>query len=212
MASTFEDALRVSLTTFAEYLTASASSKIDCVKDQIQIYSKDYQRGPWFYHAFVDGVVKGRTSGADHLVMQATVNSQRDDPKRQHYEVLAKHWLALTDLHQPLVGYGRAEWLTPTLAVSIRPDFVILGTNDQPSTVKLWLKERELGDDAARAMLWLFEHHMTEICAGATPLVVDVRREKIYRRGRRPWKRGFDVLLENEAASLARLWEKFAAA
>jgi hypothetical protein len=31
---------RVSATTFAEYLTAGASSKIDCVKDQIRIYDQ----------------------------------------------------------------------------------------------------------------------------------------------------------------------------
>jgi hypothetical protein len=64
------------------------------------------------------------------------------------------------------------------------------------------MKERELGEDAVRALHWLFERHMADICPSATPLVVDVRREKAHRPTRRPWKGGFDAWLENEAASL----------
>jgi len=79
--------------------------------------------------------------------------------------------------------------------VGVRPDFAVLDADGKARTVKLWLKERELADDAAKAMLRLFERHMTDICPGATPLVVDVRRGKIHRSARRPLKSGFDAWL-----------------
>jgi hypothetical protein len=186
---------RVSLTTFAEYVTASASGRIDCVRDQQRIYSKPYHPGPSFYQAFTDGVIRGLRTGASHLAMQTTVGAQRDEARRQHYTALAPHWLALADLHLPLAAHSQALWLTPCLAVGVRPDFAVLDADGKARTVKLWLKERELADDAAKAMLRLFERHMTDICPGATPLVVDVRRGKIHRSARRPLKSGFDAWL-----------------
>lgn len=202
---------RVSATTFAEYLTASASNKIDCVKDQIRIYGQEYRQGPGFYHDFKRAVVRGRETGADHLAMQHVVSAQHDPVKHKHYAALAEHWLTLTDLHQPLIPWNPATWRTPRLAVGIRPDFAMTNAKCELFTVKLWLKERELGDDAVRALHRIFKRHITDICPGATPLVVDVRQEKVYRPTRRTLKRGFDEWLENEASSLAGLWEKLAA-
>lgn len=203
---------RVSATTFAEYLTASASSKIDCVKDQIRIYDQPYRMGPAYYHDFTDAVRHGRASGADHLAMQRIVSAQRDAARQRHYADLAQHWLALRELHLPLIPHGRAEWLTPQLTVSLRPDFAGQDADGQLFTVKLWVKERELGKDAARAMLWLYSRYMAEIRPGAVPLVVDVRREKIHRPDRRPTKKGYDAWLVAEAGAFAELWRHLAAA
>lgn len=204
--------LAVPLTTFAEYLTASASSKIDCVKDQIRIFDQPYRPGAAFYHDFKEAVVEGRECGADHLAMQRVVAAQRDPARYKHYDALAQHWLAMPSLHLPLVPYGQAVWQTPRLGVRIRPDFAATDPKGKLFVVKLWLKDRVLVDDASRAMLRLFGHHMTDICPGATPLVVDVRREKIHKPTRREPKRGFDEWLENEAGSMAGLWERLAAA
>ena len=203
---------RVSATTFAEYLTASASSKIDCVKDQIRIYDQPYRMGPAFYQDFIDAVIQGRASGADHLAIQRIVSAQRDPARQRHYADLAQHWLALCELQRPLVPHGRAEWLTPRLTVSLRPDFAGQDADGQLLTVKLGVKERELGKDAARAMLWLYGRYMAEIRPGAIPLVADVRREKIYRPDRRPVKKGYDAWLVAEAGAFAELWSQLAAA
>jgi hypothetical protein len=203
---------RVSVTTLADYLTASASNKIDCVKEKIRAYDTEYRRGPGFYDDFKGAVIRGRQTGADHLAMQHVVSAQHDVNKHKHYTTLAEHWLALTELHQSLVSWSPATWLTPRLAVSIRPDFAIANAKGELFTVKLWLKECALGNDAVRALQRLFELHMTYICPGANPLVVDVRQGKVYRPTRRPLKRGFDEWLENEAGSLAGLWEKLSAA
>lgn len=203
---------RITLTTFAEYLTARSSARIDCVRQQIRTYEQDYHPGPSFYQDFIEGVVKGRQTGADHLVLQSVVQAQRNEARHDHYTALAEHWLAMSKLHLPLVQCDRAIWTTPWLAVSVRPDFAVTDARGNVSVIKLWLKEHELAADAARAILRLLELHMTELLPGGTPLVVDVRREKVHTKTRRRAKQGYDHWMESEARGLAELWDRLAAA
>jgi hypothetical protein len=203
---------RITLTTFAEYLTARSSARIDCVRQQIRTYEQDYRPGPSFYHDFVDAVVKGRRTGADHLTLQNVVQAQRNEARHDHYAILAEHWMALRKLHLPLVTCGRAVWTTPRLTVSIRPDFAVADDAGNIFVIKLWLKEQELASDAASAILRLLDLHMDELVPGGNPMVIDVRREKIHRKTRRPVKQGFDYWMASEAQGLAELWDKLTAA
>jgi hypothetical protein len=202
---------KVGLTTFASYLTATASERIDCVRQQIRIYGQSYQLGPAFYHDFVDAVRRGRVTGADELVMQHVIGAQIDGPRKDHYNDLARHWLALRELRLPIAPSGGAVWRTPHLAVSVRPDFAVTNADESVILVKLWLKEQPLRRDAARACLWLLDRHMADLSVGGTAIVVDVRREKIHRIGRIPFKSGFDAYLEAEAGAMAALWQRLAA-
>jgi hypothetical protein len=203
---------RITLTTFAEYLTARSSARIDCVRQQIRTYEQDYHRGPAFYHDFVDAVVKGRQTGSDCLTLQNVIQAQRNEARHDHYAILAEHWLALRKLHLPLVTCERAVWTTPRLTVSIRPDFAVTDDAGNVFVIKLWLKEQELAADAASAILRLLDLHMDELVPGGNPLVIDVRREKIHRKTRRPVKQGFDYWMASEAQGLAELWDKLTAA
>jgi hypothetical protein len=114
-------------------------------------------------------------------------------------------------LHLRLIPYGQALWRTPRLGVRIRPDFAVVDPKGKLFVIKLWLKDRPLAKDAAHAMQRLLTLHMAEICPGATPLVVDVRQEKIHRETRRAPKHGFDEWMEIEAGSMADMWIRFAA-
>jgi hypothetical protein len=203
---------RITLTTFAEYLTARSSARIDCVRQQIRTYEQNYHPGPSFYRDFVDAVVKGRRTGADHLIFQHVVQAQRNDVRRGHYATLAEHWLAMPKLHLPLVTCGRAVWTTPRLTVSVRPDLAIADDAGNVFVIKLWLKEQPLADDAASAILRLLDQHMSELVPNGNPLIIDVRREHTHRKTRRPVKQGFDHWMASEARGLAELWDKLAAA
>jgi hypothetical protein len=202
---------KVGLTTFASYLTATSSERIDCVRQQIRIYGQKYQPGPAFYGDFVDAVRRGRVTGADELVLQRVIAAQPDGPRKEHYSALARHWLALPELRLPLAPTSGTIWLTPRLAVSIRPDFAVTETDGSILLVKLWLKEQLLTRDAARGRLRLLDRHMAALSPGGTAIVVDVRREEVHRVGRRPFKRGFDAYLESEAQAMAALWQRLAA-
>lgn len=202
---------KVGLTTFASYLTASSSERIDCVREQIRIYGQPYQPGPAFYGDFVDAVRRARVTGADELVMRHAVAAQPVGPRKAHYDQLARCWLAIPELRLPLTSVGAATWRTSHLTVSVRPDFAITGKDGNVMVIKLWLKEAPLKRDAVRGCLWLLNRHMEELSPGGTSLVVDVRREQVHRVGGRPFKRGFDAYLEAEAGAMAALWQRLAA-
>lgn len=202
---------KVGLTTFASYLAARSSERIDCIRQQIRIYGQTYQPGPAFYGDFIEAVRQGRITGADELVLQRVIAAQSDGPRKNHYCDLARHWLALAELRLPIVPSGGTIWHTPRLAVSIRPDFAVADGDGGVTVVKLWLKEQPLTYDAARGCLRLLARHMADLSPGGTPVVVDVRREKVHQVGRRPFKRGFDAYLESEAEAMAVLWQRLAA-
>ena len=58
---------KVTLTTFASYLTAASSERIDCIRQQIRIYEQEYRQGATFYRDFLEGAIEGRRTGADEL-------------------------------------------------------------------------------------------------------------------------------------------------
>jgi hypothetical protein len=203
---------KVGLTTFTTYLAARSSQRIDCVRQQIRLHSQDYRPGPAFYQDFMDAVLEGRGANTDELALRRVTSAQSQEARHDHYADLTRHWLALAQLHQPLVPCGNALWRTPSLIVKVRPDFAIRQPDESVWVVKLWLKEDELADDAARGCLRLLDRHMAALIPGGLPVVVDVRREKMHRQTRRPLKRGFDQWLETEAEGMAMLWRNLPAA
>jgi hypothetical protein len=145
-------------------------------------------------------------------VLQRLIAAQRNDARYAHYTDLAQHWLKITKLRLPLVACNGAVWTTQRLVVSVRPDFALANADGEIPVLKLWLKEQPLSKDAANACLRLLTRHMPSISPGGTPVVVDVRRERIYQPTKRPLKRGFDEWLESEAEAMGSLWLRLSAA
>jgi hypothetical protein len=142
--------------------------------------------------------------------MERVIAAQADEPRRDHYTEIAGHWLAMDELRLPMVSCGSANWQAPRLAVSIRPEFALRAAGDEALVVKLWLKDEPLPVDAARSCLWLPSQRMEALVPGGTPIVVDVRRRKVHRMGRRRYSRDFGTYLEAEAEGMAVLWQRLA--
>lgn len=198
---------RVGLAGFAEYLSAGASGRIDCVRRQIQTYGGPYRPGAAFYKDFQDALIEGRRAGSDELTLQRCVSDQRVDARRSHYATLRRHWLSMSDWHLPLVATGRTTWTVPQLAVGIAPEFALQTLDERVLVIKLWLREPEPSTDAVRAMQRLLLQHLPKLCAsGVAPAIIDVRRERVHVLDRRPFKKGFDEMLTSEAMSMGNLW------
>ncbi len=117
--------LRVSVTSFGEFVGASSSGCFECVQRQVETRQQPFVPGGDFYQAFSWGLVAGRTAGADELVMQRCVAAQRSEVRKRHYEVLASHWINLKHLHLPLVDVERSTWRNP----SRRPSCGVMPTS-----------------------------------------------------------------------------------
>lgn len=199
---------RISLTTFTEYLAASAAARISCVQRQRETYGQQFVPGGDFYADIIHAIQIGRSSGADALAVQRAIAKQRDPARREHYQDLAKAWLGWLD-EQPsmtTVAVGRATWSAPALDVGITPELALRLPDGQVQVIKLWLKAPKLSKDSTKAALRLMTLHMGQLNSGATPAVLDVRRGQLLLPDRRRLRKDYDQWLEAEASGFAYLW------
>jgi hypothetical protein len=200
---------RVSMGGFAEYVGASASSKLDCVQRQLRNYQASYRPGSDFYKDFVDALRLGRRDGTDELSLQRCISRQSQTNRISHYTELRRHWLAMSELHLPIELPDRAAWQTPGLTVGVTPELVLI-RREQKLVTKLWLRQPELTPDVIKALHWLLLSHMEQLCPGGVPAVLDLRRRKLHVLGRRGFRRGYPELLAYEAASMGQLMHRLA--
>lgn len=198
---------RVSLNGFARFVSAGASGRLDCVREQISIYEGEY-RATAFYKDFTEALIEGRRAGTDELSLQRCVSHQSNESRRNHYAQLRQHWLSMPRLHLPLLPVRRTLWELPSLEVTIAPEFGLQRAADGPLLVKLWLQKDPPGRDAIQAIHWLLARHVDALLPSATPVLIDLRREKVHEQGKRPYKYGYEHLITSEAASMASLWER----
>ena len=116
----------------------------------------------------------------------------------------------MTKWHLPPVPIGRALWTTPSLVVNISPEIGFQDSAGNVSVVLLWLKQVPILPESVRAIHWLMQRHMQELHPGATPVVIDVRREKAHLPNRRKYRNDFEKVLLNEAQSLSTVWNQIA--
>lgn len=199
---------RVGMSSFAEYVSAGTTGRIDCVRQQIATYAEPYRPGAAFYKDFIDALVAGRRDGIDGAALQACVDAQRVDARRSHYSQLREHWLALPELHQPVKTVGKARWEVDGLAVGISPDFALTTKRGQVLVVKLWLREPALSRDGILAMQWLMTQHMPTLHPEGVATVVDLRRRGIHRTNKGRLKQGYELALRSDAESMGTLWQR----
>lgn len=197
---------RVSLNAFAEFVGCGAGGRLDCVNRQIENYSAEYRPGADFYKDFCDAVREGRSTNADELSLRRCLSRQSLDVRRRHYEDLMSHWLKMRKWHLPPVQVGRSSWSLPELRIGVSPHLGLQLQDGRTAVVRFWLREAEPAKDAITAIQWLLNSNMPTLCPGGIPLVIDVRRERAYLLGKRPFRRGYEQALRAEAVYMATLW------
>lgn len=200
--------IRISLNTFADYLSATPSQRIDCVRRQRAAYGQPFVPGANFYADLVRAIQQGRRSGNDAMNVRAATARQQPT-RRLHYSNLAENWLEwLEDQGRPeSVAVGRTTWSLDSLEVGISPQLALRGQDGSVQVLTLWLKTSELSNDAAGAALRLLGRHMDDLLPGGTAAVLDVRRKQLHLPPKRRLRRDYDAWLEAEAVGLAHLWQ-----
>lgn len=197
---------RVSVNAFAEFVSSGPAGRLDCVNRQIENYSAGYRPGADFYKDFCDAVRQGRMENADALTLRRCLARQTVEARRRHYEELILHWLRMQKWHLPPMPVGRSVWSLPELSVSVSPHLGLRLPDGRTAVARFWLREAEPAKEAVTAIQWLLQENMPSVCPGGVPLLLDVRRERAYLLGRRPFRRGYEQALRAEAIYMASLW------
>lgn len=202
-----DERLRVGLGTFADFLVARASGRLDWLAKARRTYDSEYSPGGSYYDDWVRSLVRGRFGGEDGDRLAGAAARAKQDHRRAAFEELSAGWLSWlgSDPSRP-VKVSAAVWAAGAVDVSVRPQLGLLRPDGGVDVVWLYVKKPVLSVEAAWAALRLLELRMEEIYPGGSPVVVDVRRALSFEPPRR-WRNGFDALLQAEAAGLATLWD-----
>ncbi|GLZ77022.1 hypothetical protein Afil01_18290 [Actinorhabdospora filicis] len=205
MPSQFE----ITLNGFVDFLRTRGAARVDVVTRQLTQYTEPYSPARDFYRRILNAIVSGRRTGTDEETLRAVLEAA-PQYKKAHYQQVVDGWLAVlpqfTGTRCLRVHTGR--WHNPSVTVRATPHLLLARPDGRKEALWLYLKADPLPAGDAEAMLYLAGAAMPEIFAGAEPVVVDVRRQKIWCRGEET--EGFGVWLESEANGykfLAEKWE-----
>lgn len=209
LGDTPQKAVKITLGTFAEFLSASPSQRLDCVQRQRASYAQPFTPGASFYQEFVVAAQRGRQTGNDVMNLRAAVAKQRVPARQSHYSELTDAWLEWIETQgwpssEPV---GRSDWQLPALVVGITPEFALRQQDGTVTVLKLWLKRQPLTKDGATAALRLLDQHMGRLSPGGSAAVLDVRRRTLHEPSRRKPRKNYDAWLESEAVAFAHLWQ-----
>ncbi|AOS63053.1 hypothetical protein [Actinoalloteichus hymeniacidonis] len=195
----------ITLPTFVSYTASGGAARITTIHQQRRRYENPEPAAFNFYRRPADAIRAGLATHREELAM-TTMVQQAHAVQRPHYEAIADGWLALlADWHPRLVDVGRARWSSGNLEVRISPHLGLLDDDNRLWSVFLHFKEAELTREGSYAPLRLMEQNMDELLPGGAPLVIDVRRSRVFKATNRSRQR-LDAWLTGEAAAFSTHW------
>lgn len=196
----------LSMTRFVKYVLSPGAQRIALV----QSFSDSYSVAKDPYRQARLAVQTGRRTGQDKQAMDSAIQNCR--PRmRNHYIEIARGWLPFIEQRKDtsFIPPGTGRWHTSELTIKVTPELVLVHPNGATEAMKLHLHSDPISTEGAEVMLWLMQQTLDQSHPGARPMVVDVRRQRVYTKV--PPRPEYASWLESEAASLAFLYRRRAA-
>lgn len=195
--------IEVSLTTFIDFVFASGTPKITCVRNAKKRYLQPYEPRKDFWRLLRSGIIDMHQRRGKLSTLDTLLHDLRDPRKSRLYGDCIdgyKRWLGRRAAHWvPVQG---AFWKYEDLIVSVNPELG-LEINGQRHCIKLYFKQVQLTKHRVQAVLHLLR--MTANNHANTMLgILDVSRAKfIPVDAATP---GIGALLDGEAQSFSTMW------
>jgi hypothetical protein len=206
------DGVQISLGSFLDYMRSTPRGCAGIVRDQREIYLDETSMAWAFYGPFRLALRRAVTSPDAAEIVAAAV--RRAKPVQQpHFRELQagfeRWWGRAKAIGNPM---NSASWKVGDLAVTIseRSSLALSYQDGRAEVVLPYLKEPELGSDAANLALRIMERAMPALRPGATPMVLDVRRGKPFRLRKNVNRAELDALLAGESAKYLAHWSAVA--
>lgn len=201
--------VRISMTTFNDFVAASSMTKLTQVRNAKRIYdapNEDFKLQD-YYLALRLGIGKCLEADGDRRALDDVLSHVHDGKKVANYVACVdglKRWIGRKTIEW--MGCPRRPWSSGDLVVSVNPE-AGLRIGGVAHVIKLHLKAPVLSQRAADPMLRLLE--ITHGRQGQVG-ILDVRRSRLIV----PTKSlaGLDPLLAGEAASFVTMWEQVSVA
>ncbi len=197
--------MKVSMTTFVDFVIARGSSRITRIKSAKEQYSQDYSPARDFYKQIREGIIDVHYTGQPLASLDAIASHATARKQDLYKECVTgyKKWhgkknIAAFPVDNDLWSYGKLE-------VNINPELG-LSVNGADYLVKLYFKKGSPSQPLLQAALYLLSLH--PICASgtATPAILEVQAGKLKTQKVSP--PGLSALLAGDAIAFATMWDK----
>jgi hypothetical protein len=196
--------IEISLTTFIDFVFASGTPKITCVRQAKEQYGAPYEPQKDFWRVLRNGIVDMHQRNAKISTLDSLLLDLRDPRKRRLYPDCIdgyKRWLGRKTA--TWTNATSVHWQFDDLIVSVNPELG-LTLNGRPHRIKLYFKQEQLTKRRVQTILHLLRTTVP-IEPNTTLGILDVPRAKLL-----PLESpapGIDALLQGEARSFTTMWK-----
>jgi hypothetical protein len=194
--------ISISLVSFMDFVTATASQRITVVRAIADMYADDYQRGPDFYRDLREALREGILRGDDVRRLHDAADHTADG-KRTNYQAIAAGWEQWRRRKNLTAFAATKRWQEQRLVVKVSPTLVWRDRSGARLVVPYY-KGQELSPDAAQAATRIVERTFGAAEHGRAA-VLDVRRARLH-QARRRRSRDYDAWLAGEVSAFLQMY------
>jgi hypothetical protein len=196
--------IEISLTTFIDFVFASGTPKITCVRKAKEQYGEPYEPQKDFWRVLRNGIVEMHQRNAKATTLDGLLLDLRDPKKRRLYPDCIdgyKRWLGRKTA--TWTNATSVHWQFDDLIVSVNPELG-LTLNGRPHRIKLYFKQEQLTKRRVQTILHLLRTTVPNE-PDTTLGILDVPRAKLIPLDSPA--SGIDALLQGEARSFTTMWK-----
>lgn len=194
----------VTLTTFMDFVVASGTRKVTCVRRAKKQYGQKYDPRTDFYKPLREGIIDMHKKGLETSYLDEVLAKVTDPKKLTSYPRCIEGYCKC--LGEKLADYSPCKplkWKANGLEVRVNPE-VVLTIDGRRYAVKLYFKAEPIPQGAITPMLRMIEMSVPKSMR-VKPAIIDLQHAKMHTRDE--LDPGLDALLKAEAASFAVLWD-----
>lgn len=194
----------ISLTTFVDFVLASGTPRITCVRNAKEMYRQQYDRRFDFWLLLRSAIQELHRKNLDKKELIAVLGELNDKKKIVAYEkCVAAYQKWMGKRRFQWTGCESTAWASGDLSVRVNPELG-LSINGEEHAVKLYFKAQEPSRRRLDTTLYLISVALGAFGNNACPAILDVQRGKLFPAGKFPADIG--ALLAGEAAALSTMW------
>jgi hypothetical protein len=199
--------ISVTALSFTEYVMSGQRGRISILSEQRAMYLAEDLRMCGFYNPVRDAMRRAVSSADPEGEMRAAVLSANRNGQLRAFEELADGFLPwLRKARVTGVPVSSARWSAGDLTLKVRPHLGLRMADGSLVAALVYVKEAPLTREAATVGLRILQQTMEETLPGGEPMVLDARRGKVFRLGKRTNIGKLDALIAAESAGYVMHW------
>jgi hypothetical protein len=201
------DTISVTALSFTEYVMSGQRGRITILGEQRAMYLAEDLRMCGFYNPMRNAMRRAVSSPEPEVELRGAVLAANRNGQLKAFEELADGFLPwLRKARVSGVPVSSARWTAGDLTLKVRPHLGLRMADGSLGAALVYLKEAPLSREAATVGLRILQQSMEETLPGGEPMVLDARRGRVFRLGKRTNLRKLDALIAAESAGYVTHW------